>query len=70
MAHYCVNTNPQPNGDHEVHNLGAGCSHLPQPANRKALGEHTTCTTAVQKARQFYTRVNGCYWCANACHTG
>ncbi len=69
MANYCVNMNAQSNGDHEVHNLDAGCSRLPDPNNRLGLGGHTTCTTAVAKAKQTYARSNGCYYCAPACHT-
>ncbi len=69
MANYCVNKNAQSNGDHEVHNLGAGCSYLPDPPNRLALGNHSNCTTAVQKAKQTYPRSNGCAFCAAACHT-
>ena len=37
MANYCVNTNPQANGDHEVHNLDVSCSFLPDPTNRLNL---------------------------------
>jgi len=70
MAQYCVNTNAQSNGDHEVHNLGANCSHLPDAVNRLALGNHNNCTTAVSKAKQTYSQSNGCAYCASACHTG
>lgn len=70
MANYCVNTNPQANGDHEVHNLDVSCSFLPDPTNRLHLGNHQTCTTAVAAARRHYAKVNGCFYCARACHTG
>lgn len=70
MAQYCVNTNQQDNGDHEVHNLDANCSHLPDPANRLGLGNHSACQSAVVAAREYYAQVNGCYYCSNACHTG
>ena len=67
MAIYYVNQNAQSNGDHEVHK--SGCSYIPDPENRISLGDHSSCTSAVRKARDYYTQVNGCYWCANACHT-
>ncbi|MGB3735255.1 MAG: hypothetical protein WA964_09900 [Ilumatobacter sp.] len=70
MAQYCVNENQQANGDHEVHDLDANCSFLPDPANRLALGNHQNCTTAVAKAKQTYPQSNGCAYCAKACNTG
>lgn len=67
MASYYVNDRAQANGDHEVHR--EGCSYMPSPANRTPLGDHQTCQTAVVKAKQTYRQSNGCYYCANACHT-
>ena len=67
MAAYHVNTNPQPTGEHEVHKTG--CSHQPDPPNRRSLGDHLTCHSAVQAARAYYSKVDGCYYCANECHT-
>ena len=69
MASYYVNRQAQANGDHEVHKE-LGC---PTPAashNRQPLGEHSTCASAVQAARRYYSQVNGCAHCAPACHTG
>jgi hypothetical protein len=68
VPYYCVNTNPQPNGDHEVHDTGT-CSRLPLPLNRLDLGFHLGCHSAVAEARRSYARANGCYWCSIACHT-
>ena len=70
MPYYIVNRNAQANGDHEVHNRTAGCSYMPAPANRKDLGAHNDCRGAVRKARETYSKANGCYYCCNACHTG
>lgn len=67
MAKYYVNKNAQSNGDHEVHT--PGCSFMPQPENRVYLGDHSGCHAAVREARKHYTQVNGCYYCATACHT-
>lgn len=67
MALYYVNRNAQPNGDHEVHK--DGCSHMPDPGNRQSVGEHASCHGAVQAAKRFNSRANGCYWCSRECHT-
>jgi len=65
MASYYVNNNPQPNGDHEVH--VRSCNYF--PADAMYLGEYDSCAPAVAKARQTYSRADGCYWCCNPCHT-
>ena len=64
---YYVNKNAQSNGDHEVHT--ASCSRLPAEENRLYLGDFTYCTSAVTEAKKHFARCNGCYYCANACHT-
>jgi hypothetical protein len=70
MPTYCVNTVAQPySRDHEVHNLDSGCSYLPAPANRLALGWQPGCRDAVAKAKQTYSDVNGCAYCCPECHT-
>lgn len=69
MPSYCVNRNPQPSGEHEVHNLDAGCADLPQWANRIDLGSHDACYGAVIEARKIYRHVDGCYYCARDCHS-
>ncbi|GAA4873598.1 hypothetical protein GCM10025788_10000 [Serinicoccus chungangensis] len=70
MSRYCVNTNAQDNGDHEVHNLDVERRCLPNLANRRDLGWHPSCQAAVRAARTHYRQVNGCALCASACHTG
>jgi hypothetical protein len=71
MGWFIVNSNAQVNGDHEVHELYIGCSHLPQPQHQVSLGSHATCAEAVRKAKGMgYTRANGCYYCAKPCNTG
>ena len=67
MATYYVNNNPQPNGDHEVHTTG--CPHPPAFENRRQLGEHPNCGSAVRDAKQYHYQVNGCFYCCLACHT-
>ncbi len=65
---YYVNKNQQTNGDHEVHK--EDCTRLPNRENRIDLGNHSSCQSAVSKAKEYYTQVNGCYYCSNPCHTG
>ena len=73
MPNYIVNSNAQPNGDYEVHvtpQQHNSCSY-PAPANRVHLGYFATCHGAVTEAKASgYKTANGCYWCANDCHTG
>lgn len=66
MSKYYVNTNSQPNGDHEVHT--EGCSRLPLPQNRKYLGEFTSCEPAVREAKKTYPTADGCFYCCRPCH--
>lgn len=73
MPNYIVNKNAQSNGDHEVHvTPRSSCSspRYPESKNQVALGWYTSCFGAVQKAKSLgYTKADGCYWCASACHT-
>lgn len=66
---YYVNTNAQPNGDHEVHKDDPHCPTPAAPSNRLYLGEHSSCQTAIQVAMQTYPSANGCRWCSLECHT-
>lgn len=67
MSKYYVNTNQQSNGDHEVHK--EGCSWLPESHNRVYLGDYSSCALAVKKAKETYTKSNGCFYCSRECHT-
>jgi hypothetical protein len=67
MTEYFVNTNAQPNGDHEVH--VTGCGHFPHPSNARSLGYFTNCKDAVRESKKLYPKSNGCYFCTNECHT-
>ena len=68
MATYYVNKDAQSgSGDHEVHT--STCSYLPGSANRVYLGEFSSCSAAVDKAKKTYSDSNGCYHCSRACHT-
>ncbi|MDT0641645.1 MULTISPECIES: hypothetical protein [Autumnicola] len=67
MERYYLNTQPQPNGDREVHK--ESCRYAPGVSNRKDLGFHANCESAVDKAKQSYNQVNGCIHCSPRCHT-
>lgn len=70
MPNYIVNTNAQPvSGDHEVHDAASNKGCLPSVLNRRDLGYHSSCASAVRAAKSYYNDVNGCYYCANDCHT-
>ncbi len=64
---YLVNTNAQLNGDHEVHK--ETCDHLPDLENQKYLGDFTNCRDAVNKAKEYDSDADGCYYCNYPCHT-
>ncbi len=71
MPNYIINKNTQSNGDNEVHNKDANCGHMPLIENQIDLGWHATCHDAVSYAKSKWAnnRINGCYYCANTCHT-
>lgn len=69
MASYYINNNIQDNGDYEVHK--EGCSHFPTE-NYTYLGDYYNCASAVSEAKRRSpnrSRINGCYYCSNPCHT-
>ncbi|HKN78238.1 MAG TPA: hypothetical protein VJW16_03650 [Lysobacter sp.] len=64
MHRYLVNLYPENNGDHLVHR--EGCRRLPTfPLN---LGHHPECRSAVEAAKRYFPRANGCFQCARDCH--
>ncbi len=67
MSKYYINTNPQSNGDHEVHK--EGCLWMPNTENRKYLGLFNSCKEAVKEAKKTYPTADGCYHCCSKCHT-
>lgn len=71
MQDFVINSNAQSNGDHEVHNRSHGCPFMPDIEDQVDLGWHPNCHSAVAEARRLFPgkRVNGCYYCANQCHT-
>lgn len=68
MPKFCVNKNAQPTGEHEVHNLDVRCQNPPAPQNQLLLGVFSDCVGALATARNHYTNVDGCKYCAPQCH--
>lgn len=71
MPKFIMNKNAQSTGEHEVHNLDAGCKHLPMLINCIELGFHTNCQSAVAYAKAIHPSkvIDGCAFCAPQCHT-
>lgn len=65
--HYYVNKNAQSTGEHEVHR--SDCQWLPNVSNRIYLGYYSDCKDAIRKAKEYYSNVDGCYYCCPRCHT-
>ena len=71
MPDYCINTNQQSNGQHEVHNIDT-CTRLPLREHRLRLGSHNNCHEAVKVAKNTYNNINidGCAYCCPDCNHG
>jgi len=71
MPTFIVNRNTQSSGDNEVHNTTTGCKEMPAVENQINLGAHLSCHDAVAYAKQQLrnSRINGCFYCCNSCHT-
>jgi len=66
MDYYYANKNAQSSGEHEVHK--SSCSYLPDADNQMGLGYFSTSAEAIQKAKEYYSKVDGCHYCCPACH--
>lgn len=71
MPKFIINRNTQANGDNEVHNSTTGCIYMPKSENQIDLGYHNSCKEAVADAKRRWSnnKINGCFYCCNACHT-
>ena len=58
MGIYYVNKNAQSNGDYEVH--VSTCVYLLSSENLRYLGSFMNCKDAVQEAKKYYTKADGC----------
>lgn len=71
MPNFILNRNSQPTGEHEVHQLGVNCQHLPAQSNQISLGTHSDCHGAIRTAKQANpgVAIDGCFYCCRPCHT-
>lgn len=71
MPSYVINKNQQSNGDYEIHSVASDCIFMPNPENRIDLGFHNSCHDALSTAKNRWSnkKINGCYYCCNACNT-
>jgi hypothetical protein len=64
MPTYCVDSQPRPNGAHEVHNVDlCRCDRLPLPDLRVDIGYHTSAHPAIERAMKIYPQAVGCRTC-------
>lgn len=67
MPRYYVNMNAQSGGEHEVH--VDGCKEGAKAYNQRDLGNHLSCSSAVNEAiRIGYRTADGCKYCSEPCH--
>lgn len=66
MNHYYVNSQAQANGDHEVHK--DACRYLPPAYHLVDLGWCGSDQEALVKAKQHYSRADGCAYCCPSIH--
>jgi len=67
MAEFYVELNTQENGDHVVHT--STCSLLPSREVLRYLGSISNTKSAVKKAGEHLTQVNGCAHCTPSYQT-
>ena len=66
MSKYYVNDNPQPTGEHEVHE--SECYWLKIAESKTYLGDFSSCQSAIIEAKKHYSNVDGCAHCCPSCH--
>lgn len=69
MANYYLNIKAKANGSHEIHQVN--CHYFPSTEDRILLGKFDSCNGAMAMAKQKYypSKINGCFYCVNECHT-
>ncbi len=69
MKRFIINKNPQPTGEHEVHDEER-CVHLPLKENRILIGYFETCREAILVAKTRWPSydIDGCAYCT-LCHS-
>lgn len=66
MKRYCINRVQQLTGEHEIHEVN--CYFAPHLSNRIDLGWCSSDFEAFQKAKSYYSNVDGCRCCCPAIH--
>ena len=68
MKFYRVNKRTDNPGNHnEVHQ--EGCQHYDM-VDYKALGQHSSCESALKEAKETYSKADCCHTCCNSCSKG
>jgi hypothetical protein len=68
MPDYCVDSQPRPDGGHEVHNVWLGrCARLPPVERRVDVGYFTSGHRAVETARKTHPTAVACRVCCPEC---
>lgn len=63
---FYINKKPQQNGEHELHT--GTCVFLPHETRRIDIGEYFCCNTAVEVSKNYFKKVNSCYFCLRLYH--
>jgi hypothetical protein len=66
MDKYFVRISPGLSGMHSVHK--ESCPFVPDNGNRIPLGRFRDCKEALREAREYFQRVDGCYFCNKECY--
>ena len=64
MPNYLVDKVPDDKGERLVHE--EECKWISN--NRISIGYFTSCQEAINKAKEYYPRINGCVRCMGDCH--
>lgn len=72
MAQFIVTKQKQVSGKYTIHNRTTGCAHLPSQGQQVSLGYYPSCQEALEDALSRWPdkQIDGCYYCANSCHSG
>jgi hypothetical protein len=66
MERYYLSKTEHRDGYYEVHL--ADCRYFPE--DRKDLGLHPNCRSAIFEAKKYFAHTNGCFFCLSECHVG
>ena len=66
MKKYFINISANEDNEHTVH--GEDCSFIPDPEKRKSLELHSSCLSAIKKAKKLYPKAVACIYCSGDCY--